>query len=199
MYSASNSHYLNTPVYSPCPNPVSQINLINNMRTVWSQHVYWTRMLIISIAERLQDENDVTARILQNPNDIANIFANYYPLKVAGKISKLLTEHLQIGAQLVTALRDKKTAEANILNHQWYANADEMADAFSTINPYYDREELRNMLYIHLDLTKQEAAMRLAKNYPADIAYFNKIEQEAMLMADYFTSGFIRQFSQKFI
>lgn len=175
-----------------------QLMLTNQMRLAWSQHIYWTRILLISIAERLKDQNDTAARLLRNPDDIAKIFAVYYPPAASRTISALLTEHLQIGAELITALRDKRVNDANALDRQWYINADRMADAFSGINPYYKREEVRKMLYTHLDLTKQEVAMRLAGNYPADIDAFDKVEAEAMMMADYFVNGIIMQFPQKF-
>lgn len=168
------------------------------MRLLWSQHVYWTRMVLISIAERLKDLAPTEKRLLQNPYDIANIFKNYYPEQVAQIIAQLLTEHLQIGAQLITALRDKQNSLAASLTQQWYVNADKMADAFSSINPYYEREALRKMLYRHLELTTQEVAMRLAGNYSADIQAFDKVEDEAMMMADYFSSGIIQQSPQKF-
>ena len=163
--------------------------LMNEMRLVWSQHVWWTRMLLISIAERLADLNAVTARLMQNPNDIAAIFARYYSMDTARKIAQLLSVHLRIGAALITALRDGKKSESDELTRQWYANADQMADAFSRINPRYDYEELRRMLYRHLELTTQEVAARLAANYPADIRAFGAVEREAMKMADYFTAG----------
>jgi len=178
--------------------PSPEIALINSMRMAWEQHVFWTRLLLISIAERLKDLDATTKRLLRNPDDIANIFAVYYPPAIAKKISQLLTEHLQIGAALITALRDGKSGEAKTLDSQWYKNADEMAAAFASINPYYDREELRKMLHRHLDLTKQEVAMRLAGNYPADIEAFDRVELEAIAMADYFTTGIIRQFPHKF-
>lgn len=181
-----------------CPDLSRQVNLIKNMRLAWEQHVYWTRMLLISIAERLNDLNAVTDRLLQNPNDIANIFANYYSKDVAKKIGQLLTEHLKIGAALITVLRDGNSAEANNLTRQWYKNADEMANAFSAVNPYYDRGEMRKMLYSHLELTTQEVSMRLAKNYPMDIEAFNKVENEILSMADYFSAGLMRQFPQMF-
>jgi len=176
-----------------------QLYLLTAMRFVWSQHVYWTRMLLISIAERLKDQPEVTARLLQNPYDIARIYAEYYPADTAAKIAQLLTEHLQTGAELITALRDKKTAEADNLTRRWYINADEMADAFSGINPYYDREELQKMLYKHLELTTEEVAMRLAGNYRADIEAFDKVEHETVSMADYFSRGIIKQFPDRFI
>ena len=169
------------------------------MHLAWLQHVYWTRMLLISIAERLQDQEAVTNRLLKNPKDIANIFEEYYGAEIAKQIADLLTEHLQIGAQLITALRDGKTQEADDLNKKWYLNADKMADAFSSINPNYNREDVRKMLYDHLDLTTQEVAMRLAKNYNADIDAFDKVEQEVLQMADYFLSGIIKQFPNLFV
>jgi len=181
-----------------CPLPIKQIDLINLMRLVWSQHVYWTRMLLLSIAERLKDQEAVTERLMQNPADIARIFSNYYSPDASKTIAMLLTEHLQIGADLITSLRDRKTAKAEMLNRQWYINADKMADAFSSINPFYNRKDMQEMLYDHLDITKQEAAMRLSGNYPADIKAFDKVEDEALIMADYFSTGLMRQFPQMF-
>jgi len=172
-------------------------NLFSRMRLAWLQHVYWTRLLLVSIAERLKDQDATTARLLQNPYDIAEIFGQFYGRDAAAKIAQLLTEHLKIGADLITALRDKKTAESNALNAAWYKNADKMAEAFAGINPYYNKDELRRMLYHHLQLTTQEVAMRLTGNYTADIAAFGKVEQEALEMADYFTMGLERAFRDR--
>lgn len=179
-----------------CRYTESQASLICNMRFVWLQHVYWTRMLLISIAERLKDEEAVTARLLQNPDDIAAVFSYFYSAGTAKAISQLLTEHLQIGAELITALRDGEKEKAADLDSKWYINADKMAKAFNGINPNYNYIELKNMLYKHLDLTKDEVAKRLAGEYAADIEAFGAVEHEAMEMADYFTAGIMRQFPE---
>jgi len=186
---------------SPMPEPpmCPDKMLHGDMRTAWMEHVFWTRLLLISIAERMADQSDTTARLLRNPDDIARIFARYYPAATAKMISQLLTEHLQIGAKLITALRDKKTAEADKLNFKWYMNADKMADAFAGMNPYYDREELRKMLYSHLQLTTDEVAHRLAGDYAADVAAMDKVQAEALDMADYFTAGIMEQFPERFM
>jgi uncharacterized protein YicC (UPF0701 family) len=183
--------YFMVPAVFASPNTSSDLSW--KMRFVWLQHVYWTRLLLISIAERLKDLDATTARLMQNPKDIADVFKVYYGAETAGAIEQLLTEHLQIGAELITALRDSKTAEAEHLKTMWYENADKMAKAFSGINPYYRYDELRDMLYRHLELTTEEVAKRLAGDYTADIQAFGRVEQEALMMADYFTSGICRQ------
>ena len=178
-----------TPVPPIGELPCADLAVSDLMRKLWSQHVYWTRMVLISIADRLRDQDATTARLLQNPKDLANLFGQYFGEAAAKSIQELLTEHLVIGAKLITALRDKQMATADKLTRQWYENADEMARAFATLSPAYKYDELRDMLFTHLRLTTDEVAKRLAGNYPADIMAFDKVEQEALAMADYFTVG----------
>lgn len=189
------NHHMGTGI---CPELDEVLELNNEMRLAWEQHVYWTRMLLISISAGLDDQSAVTARLMQNPKDIASVFAEYYPKEVTNTITRLLTEHLQIGGELITAWKNGEMERANALNRQWYANADQMAAAFSEINPYYNGEDLRNMLYRHLELTKKEIGERLAKNYAADIQAFDQVEEEVLEMADYFTEGILQQFPMDF-
>lgn len=98
-----------------------------------------------------------------------------FDLSVANKIENLLTEHLSIGKDLIVALKNNNQRLANELNDKWYKNADEMANFFGSINPYYSREKLRDMLYDHLELTSDEVDARLKKDYKADINAFDKV------------------------
>jgi len=180
------------------PPEFSKMEISNQMRLAWEQHVYWTRMALLSIAHRLNDESDVITRLLQNPGDIAAIFAKFYNAGAVMAIEWLLTVHLQTGAQIITALRDGDVEQAARLQKNWFQNADQMASAFSSINPYYNQDELRDMLYQHLLLTTQEVAARLAGKYSIDIAVFGEIETEAMAMADNFTTGLCKQFPERF-
>lgn len=113
----------------------NEVNLIKQMNLVWEQHIMWTRMLLISIAENLKDLNDTKSRLLENPKDIANIFEKYYGNKIANIIEHLLTDHLIIGNDLIVALKNKNQVLAKQLTDKWYKNADDMANSFSSINP----------------------------------------------------------------
>lgn len=177
---------------------IAQVDLLKRMNLAWEQHIMWTRMLLISIAENLKNLTATENRLLQNPKDIADIFRKYYGNAVADRIEKLLTEHLTIGKDLIVALKNNDQKLAKDLTDKWYKNADDMADAFSRINPFYPREKVRDMLYDHLDLTTDEVTARLRKDYKADIAAFDKVQQEILKMSQFFVDGIVRQFPNAF-
>lgn len=121
-----------------------------------------------------------------------------FDLSVANRIENLLTEHLSIGKDLIVALKNNSQRLANELNDKWYKNANEMANFFSSINPYYSREKLCDMLYGHLELTSDEVDARLKKDYKADINAFDKVQREVLNMSQYFVDGIVRQFPNLF-
>ena len=177
---------------------INQVNLLQNMNIAWLEHILWTRMLLISIAENLADLEPTKARLLKNPKDIADIFRKYYGNNVANTIQKLLTEHLVIGSDLITALKNGNQKLAQELNTKWYKNADDMAEAFNSINPFYPKEEIRHMLYEHLRLTTEEVANRLKKDYAADIRAYDKVQREVLQMSEFFVNGIVKQFPNLF-
>lgn len=155
-------------------------------------------MLLISIAENLKDLDATQTRLLQNPKDIANVFRKYYGNAIANRIQQLLTEHLVIGKDLIVALKDGNQEQATILNAKWYQNADEMAEAFSSINPFYPKDEIRRMLYEHLRLTTSEVDNRLKGNYAEDIRSYDMVQKEILRMSQFFVNGIVKQFPNLF-
>lgn len=176
----------------------SEIGLNNRMRLVWEQHIYWSRMLLVSIISRLSDEQAVTNRLLQNPEDIAMVFGAYFSEESTNMLARLLTEHLQLGAELITALRDGDRTKADLINRQWYANADQLALTFAQMSPYYRFEEVKDMLYQHLGMLKNQTAYYLAGRYQESIQEFDASEQQILALADYLANGIVLQFPEDF-
>lgn len=177
---------------------INEVRLLEQMNLVWEQHIMWTRMLLISIAENLKDLDATQTRLLRNPRNIANVFRPYYGANVANQIEKLLTEHLVNGKNLIVALKNNNQKEAMELNKKWHQNADDMAEAFSNINPFYPREEMRRMLYEHLQLTTEEVNARLKGDYVADINAYDMVQKEILQMSQFFVDEIAKQFPNLF-
>lgn len=175
------------------------LELHDLMRTLWEQHVAWTRMLIISIAAGLPDEELVTKRLLRNPIDMANVIKLFYRDAIASTFEAMFRDHLVIAAQLVKSAKAGDNRAAAEAEKNWYANANEIAAFLQRVNPYWSEEAFRAMLHEHLALTKTEAVNRLTGNFAVDIATFDQIERQALEMADAFTLGIARHFPHLFI
>lgn len=171
-----------------------QIFLMNRIRQLWGQHVYWTRFFIISTAADLDDLEPVTKRLLQNPKDFAELLTPIFGMRAAGRFEELFTRHLQIAADLVNAAKRGEVNKANTARDRWYKNADEIAGFLSSVNRCWNKAAWKKMLYSHLEMTEKEATLRLQGNYTADIHVFDNIENEAFEMADYMFCGIIKAY-----
>ena len=82
-----------------------QVNLKLQWRNLWEDHVFWTRMVILNIADTPGGTNESVARLLQNYHDMEDAMRPYYGNETAEKYGDLLEEHLLIAADLVQAAK----------------------------------------------------------------------------------------------
>lgn len=122
----------------------------------------------------------------------------FYGDQAAEAYSKLIREHLVIAADLVKAAEGNQSL-ADEKERAWYSNADEIAEFLSSINPYLSREEVRKMFYEHLALTKSEAVFMITGDYESGVRAFDKIEQQALGMADMISGAIVKQFPERFV
>lgn len=170
-----------------------QTQLLCTFQRLWIEHVLWTRAFLVSTASGFGDLNDTTKRLLRNPSDFADAMRPFYGNN-AQKFGDLLSQHLQIAAALVNAA---KTGDTNTVTQQrieWYANADSIADFLGGINPYWNSQAWRSLLYDHLKMTENEAVQILNGQYAQSIEQYDAIQNEAVQMGQYMAGGIINQF-----
>lgn len=182
------------------PHCISQaeVDYRNEMRSLWEEHVAWTRMAIISLTFNLPDIEFVLKRLLKNATDMGNMIRRLYGDLVAETYSDLIQQHLLIAADLVKAAMggdSQKVAEAD---KKWHQNADEIAVFLNSVNPYLPEEAVREMFYHHLDLTKNEAVAMINKDFQKDIDIYDEIEKQAREMADAISDAMVQAFPSYF-
>lgn len=189
------------PMYMPAKQDYlsrAQVDYMNHMRSLWEQHVAWTRMAIRSIVFDLPDTDEVLARLLQNAPDMGEALKPFYGEAAAETYSNLIKDHLVIAADLVKAAKAGDQQAAAAAEKKWYANADQIIEFLSRLNPYFPKERFRTMFHAHLKLTKAEAVALLNKDYKLSIQLYDRIERDALVMADMISSSIINQFPQMF-
>ena len=169
----------------------SILRLNEDMRLAWLNHVYWTRMYLMSAVADNADQQAVEERLLETADEITDVFARYLPIATTRQLRNLLTEHIEIGGQIIQALKAKNMTDYDALVQEWYRNANQMATLFANHNPYFESRETRNMLLNHLDLTREEIEHQVNGEYEQSIDVFRDVEQQALAMADYFARGLL--------
>ena len=169
----------------------SILRLNEDMRLAWLNHVYWTRMYLMSAVADNADQQAVEERLLETADEITDVFARYLPIATTRQLRNLLTEHIEIGGQIIQALKAKNMSDYDALVQEWYRNANQMATLFANHNPYFESRETRNMLLNHLDLTREEIEHQVNGEYEQSIDVFRDVEQQALAMADYFARGLL--------
>jgi len=171
-----------------------QLQVMNTLRRLWMEHVFWTRAFIVSTAFSNADISNVTNRLLRNPADFAAVLTPFYGAQAARAFENLFTAHLQIAAQLVNAAKAGDSAAAEQARQQWYANAAGIAAFLARANPYWNQADWQAMLFEHLRMTENEAVQQLNGRYADSIAQYDAIQNQALEMADVMAQGVIRQF-----
>lgn len=171
---------------------ISQCKIHDDMRVVWMKHVWWTREVILAITADAPWTNASVAKLLQNPIEMAAVFAPFISKQFEQQFANLFTVHLKLGGDIVTAAKKGDTALVNKLQYEWHQNAEQIAQLMASFGLCMEEKKVREMMYTHLQLTTNEAVFMLNGQYEQAIAEFDKIQDEALMMADYFTRSISR-------
>lgn len=169
-----------------------------DMRKLWSDHVVWTRNVILNIMDGLPGTDAAVARLLKNQEDIGNAIKPVYGNDAGTELTRLLKDHIVIAADLLKAAKSDNKTAFDAANKKWIANADDISAFLSKANPSWKLEEMKEMMHKHLNLTTEEAVARLKMDYNADVKAYDKVYNEILMMSDMLTDGILKQFPEKF-
>jgi len=169
------------------------------MRKLWEDHIVWTRMVIVSVADDLPDTPVAVDRLLRNQDDIGDAIKPFYGDAAGEELSRLLREHITGAADLLAAAKAGDADAVAEASAAWYANGDAIATFLATANPRnWELDEMKAMMRDHLDLTLQEAVARLEGRYADDAAAYDEIHVQILHMADMLSDGILAQFPARF-
>jgi hypothetical protein len=173
-----------------------------DMRTLWEDHIIWTRQYIVSAATQAADLPDIgpTAdRLFRNQADIGKAIAAFYGRDAGDALTALLNDHIALAAEAIAKAKAGDQAGLDDALARWYTNADDIARFLADANPSsWPFDMMRAHMRDHLDLTLAEAVARLSGDYAADIAAYDQVHAQILEMADMLSEGIIRQFPASF-
>jgi hypothetical protein len=157
------------------------------MRSLWNDHVVWTRQWIVSFAAGLPDQEAAAARLMRNQEDIGDAIKPFYGEAAGAKLTGVKAAKANDTAAIASA----KTA--------WFRNGDEISAFLSAANPKnWPLADMQAAMRMHLDTTLTEATDRLAGNWAQDVKNYDKVQMHIQEMADTLSDGIVKQHPQSF-
>ncbi|CAG0971513.1 hypothetical protein PHYC_01272 [Phycisphaerales bacterium] len=178
--------------------PDSSLTLRQDMRRLWSEHVFWTRVYLIAAAADAPDQKAASDRLMKNQEDLGDALAPYYGKTAAGKFTGLMKDHIGIAVDLIRAAKAGDKARAAEADKRWQDNAEQIAQFLSEANPHWLSSTLTEMMRDHLRSTTNEVNARLDKRWERDVAAFDEVYDHALKLSDTLSDGIIKQFPDRF-
>lgn len=177
----------------------AQCNLRTALRKLWADHVIWTRQYIVAFASDGPDTGAAATRLLKNQEHIGNAIVPFYGEAAGTRLTDLLKQHILIAVDLLTAAKAGDDAEFQRQDQRWSQNAEEIATFLSGANPNWPKNDVVDLLSVHLKLTKDEAVARLTGKWDDDVVAFDDIFTEIMTVSDTLADGIVKQFPDRFV
>jgi hypothetical protein len=173
-------------------------SLHSALRRLWTDHVVWTRSYVVAAVADAPDTATAAERLLKNQEDIGAAVVPFYGKDAGAALTDLLKQHIMIAVELVTAAKAGETARFEEQDALWTKNAEQIAELLSGANPNWMKDDIVDILGIHLKLTKDEAVARLEGNWKADVEAFDQILTEILTLSDVLADGIVKQFPDRF-
>lgn len=174
------------------------VQLRQDMRKLWTDHVIWTREYIVAAIDGSPDVSAAAARLMKNQEDIGGAVAGFYGKAAGDGLTALLKEHILIAVDLVAAAKVNDQGKYAAADAKWKRNGVDIAQFLSQANPHWPRATLVNMMDVHLATTTKEVVARLNKKWDDDVAAFDEVYLHILHMADALSEGIIKQFPKRF-
>jgi hypothetical protein len=171
----------------------------NDMRKLWEDHSERTRELIISTLSDLPNQDEATQNLIQNQNEIGNAIKPFYGDAAGDELAEMLENHTLISVTMFQAARKANPEAFEDSVARWYSNADEVAEFFQETNQEnWPLRKTKPMLRVYLDLTLEEALARWNGDFAASDAAHDKVQNQALQIADMLSEGLINKFRGRF-
>jgi hypothetical protein len=168
------------------------------MRRLWSDHVIWTREYVVAAIKETPDKDAAAGRLLRNQEDIGNAVVPLYGDDAGKGLAELLKQHILIAVDLIEAAKAGDEERFQSEDEKWSRNVEEIAGFLNGANPNWPKNDVLDLLNLHLTLTKGEVVARLQEDWLKDVESFDEIFTEILTVADALSDGIIKQFPERY-
>lgn len=165
-----------------------QINILNNVVSLWQRYVIWSRALFLSKMENSANLGAVQNRVNQLPVDFYNVLRVFFGERRAEQFLVSFQLYVRAHSNMMNAMIANDQEAVNAAGQQLYARADEIA-AFFARSPYWSLQQWQSLLYRDISLSISEFRAALTGEHEIEISIFERLLLNASEIGEYMARG----------
>lgn len=175
----------------------TEVALQDDQRQLWSLDATWSRNVIVSSVDGLDDRVAVTTRLERGSADMGAQLRRFYDADTTAQITALLDQRVAGFEQTLAAIVASDDDARDSAAAAWRADADDLALALSELGPTWDYYDLFRLFDEQNEALIDEAEARVRGDFAADVAAHDAVERGARAIADAFTESIAGQFPDR--
>ncbi|HML37688.1 MAG TPA: hypothetical protein PKA19_09760 [Bacillota bacterium] len=177
---------------APGSSPVTgQMNMIFRARMLWRDLATWMTIYLVSLYGGYPNQSAISQKLYDLPLEYGNFLKFIFGDGTAEEAIHHLSSYIITLQNLFYAQKIGDAAAAEEFAKQLYQIMDDTAEFFARINPYWQEETWRSLLYNYNKLLLEDSLTLLTEEYEKNIDVFDRILSFSSVAGDYFFEGII--------
>lgn len=171
-----------------------QMILLFKLRMIWRDIATWTKVYLdyVFLDSDPELKQAAAEKLTDLPISYANIFRIYFGDQVAVQHTALMSNYTRLLIALIDATKSGDVDAINEYTKQIYQNVEERVNFLTTINPFWERNIMSNLLTNFTNIIINEINSLANKYYLSNIDLFSTLLSYSDRMGDYFADGLLR-------
>lgn len=170
--------------------PVSgQLNLIFRARMFWRDLATWLATYMFSVTGGYGNQDVISAKLYRLPLDYGSDMKLFFGDKLSEDYINLLSTYIITLQSLFLAMMKGDADAVNTYAKQLYQNIDQRSVFLAQINPFWQQDVWRSLLYNFNGLIMGFATSLLSKDFQQNIDIFDRLLSMSSVIGDYFSEG----------
>lgn len=169
----------------------AEMNLIFRARMIWRDLATWLRAYMISLYGNIGNVDAINQRLYKIPVQYGNIFRLFFGDQITEQLIFFVTQYIALYQSLFIARLNNDVESVNKYTQQLYQNIEARAGLFSTVNPYWNENEIASLITSFTNMNVEAAKSLLRGEYNKSIDVFDRLLSYTTVMGDFLSEGLL--------
>ncbi len=172
--------------------------LSNYLRKLFAEHALWTKNYMNSFLTNAPNIDDTAKRVQKNQEQIGRALGMWYGTDAGKKIGQLFLKHISYFELMLKEMLEKNKNGSIIAEKRWHDATNQLVDYITSINPKINVTALSQNFKTYNENITSAATAKYRKKHSEEITSFDKINNQAEVIADMLTEGIVKHFPSQF-